>query len=523
MKKIIQVLTAGLVVAGLMAACIPAFEPEIDVRYNLRAEKSSTNYSISVSSTTPPNTALQVQSASGGYPQRIILSVDDSATSNTSNFDIDAQNKIPGLSIHLLTSSAPYTLYTEVEPALDYSAYPVSKNEVELVMPFNDSVLASTATEYLVVKLDPAKVTFNGGAGRLNRDGDSRPGEAEEDAYFFIYTNITEPTGYSGAQYTTPSPGIPYYFGTISGYSLTGPFLTQGGSSLAVQGFTIDTTLSGTPNAEFKEEDLIKAFRFEKFYPAEGVWKPLAPSTQTFNPTSGTLTISFGADAPGARDIVRYMIDPYLIVSSKKAGGDRGTTIRASYDQSANTDRNGNISKNAWVYLGPFDNPSPTTPNLTIKNATLLTADPTLTVSGFRGNYFIDLEVDISNPGGTPFNQVLNLDTLRTSGNIRVFQKTAIDGASNYNGEVEAEIRIDPSKITMLSGTKFRVYLPANYAPTRVSPTSGNFGNLELRIYNVVLNFNQGSASGTSATAYFFKPNGGVDDTGAYRFEVKFL
>jgi hypothetical protein len=524
MKKIIQVLTAGLLVAGLLAACAPAFEPDLDVSYNLRGETSSTDYGITVSSNTANNATLQVQPASGGYPQRIILQVADTKTSNSINFDIGAGDQIPGLSIHLLLKAATqYTLYNEVDPALNYSAYPIAKNQVELVMPFNDSILTSTATKHLIVKLDPTKVTFNGGKGRLNRDGDSRAGEAEEDAQYFYYTNVTPPVGYGGLPYTTfgPNDGIEYYTGTIIGYNLNGTFLTYGGPTLAVRDFGIDSSLSGTPFAEFRAEDLVKAFRFEKFSPATGVWQPLIPIGQNFTAGVGTstLNISFGADAPQSREIVRYMIDPYLIVSSKKAGGDdRGTIIRASYDQFKYAAKNGSISENDWEeYLGPFDNPSPNElPYLTINGATLLTAAPSIGVSGARGNYFIDLTVDTHPPSGAVDDPKLDIDTLQNRGNIRIFQKS---GAA-YNGKVMAEVSIDSTKITLLSGTRFRIYLPANYAPLIGPPA----GNLEIRIANVTLGFTQGTSPVVSKTAYFFLPNGGsvnVDDTGAYRFEVK--
>ncbi|MDR1278930.1 MAG: hypothetical protein LBK02_09270 [Treponema sp.] len=515
MKKIIQVLTAGLLAAGLLAACAPAFEPDIDERYNLQGERSSTDYGIRVSQVTAETDTLQVQPASNGYPQRIILQVADTnpLTNNSINFDIGAGNQIPGLSIHLLTAATQYTLYNEVDPALNYSAYSIAKNQVELVMPFNDSILTSTATKHLIVKLDPTKVTFNGGKGRLNRDNDSRPGEAEEDAQYFYYTNVTPPVGYGGQPYTTfgPNDGLRYYTGTIANPAFSGDFPSQGGPSLAVSSFTIDSSLSGTPNTEFRADDLVKAFRFEKFYPAEGVWRPLKPTSQTFN--TGTLTISFGADNPTSRDIARYMIDPYLIVSSKKAGGDnRGTTIRGSYNQSIYTGANGSISKDDWTYLGPFDSPSTPSRSLSIASAALLTAPPSITVSGFRGNYFIDLTVNTSGTG--VFDPVLDIVTLRNKGNIRIFQKKA----AAYNGDVVAELTIDPQKITLLSGNQFRIYLPADYAPLSGTPA----GNLEVRIANVILNFKQGSSSGTPTTAYFFQPNGSVDETGAYRFEVKF-
>jgi hypothetical protein len=518
MKKIIQVLIAGLLVAGLLAACAPAFEPDLNVRYNLQEERSSTSYGITVTSNTAPGATLRVQPASGGYPQRIILQVADTKTTDSINFDIGAGNQIPGLSIHLLTAATQYSLYNEVDPALNYSAYSIAENQVELVMPFNDSILTSTATKYLIVKLDPTKVTFNGGKGRLNRDGDSRPGEAEEDALYFYYTNVTEPVGYTGTGYTAPTAtqGIRYYTNTIA-LPTTVSFPVFGGPTLSADTFAIDGSLSGTPNAEFRAEDLVKAFRFEKFSPVTGVWQPLIPTGQNFNSTTGGLTITFGADAPQARDIVRYVIDPYLIVSSKKAGGDnRGTTIRASYDQSIYAAKDGKISKNAWQYLGPFDN-SPAIPYLTIDTATLLTTAPLKSVSGSRGNYFIDLKVNINSPGGTVHNEVLNIDTLRNRGNIRIFQKSG--EASGHGGDVMAEVSIDPTKITLLSPTEFRIYLPANYAPL----TTPNKGNLEIRIINVTLGFNLNSSNGASTTAHFFRPNGGsVDDTGAYRFEVKF-
>jgi hypothetical protein len=528
MKKIIQVLTAGLLVAGLLAACAPAFEPDLDVSYNLQGERSSTDYGITVSSNTANNATLQVQPASGGYPQRIILEVADSnsKTTDSVNFDIGAGNQIAGLSIHLLTSASDqYTLYNEVDPPLNYNAYPVTENQVELVMPFNDPILGSTTTnptnnptKYLIVKLDPTKVTFNGGKGRLNRDGDSRPGEAEEDAHYFYFTNITAPAGYTGSTaYAAPHQGIQYYTNTITPPASVS-FPVFGGSTLSVDTFAIDGSLSGTPNAEFRAEDLVKAFRFEKFSPVTGVWQPLIPTGQSFNSTTGGLTITFGADAPQPRDIVRYVIDPYLIVSSKKAGGDnRGTTIRASYDQSIYAAANGSISKSDWEYLGPFDN-SPAIPYLTINGATLLTASPGINASGSRGNYFIDLKVNINSPGGTVHNEVLNIDTLRNRGNIRIFQKSG--KASGYGGDVMAEVSIDPTKITLLSPTDFRIYLPANYAPL----TTPDKGNLEIRIINVTLGFNLNSSNGASTTAHFFRPNGGgtADETGSYCFEVKF-
>jgi hypothetical protein len=76
-------------------------------------------------------------------------------------------------------------LINKVGSGLAYSAYPVAKNKVELQLPFNETELqsASSPTSRLILKLDPTQVTFNDGRGKLNTDGDTKPGEAEEDFF----------------------------------------------------------------------------------------------------------------------------------------------------------------------------------------------------------------------------------------------------------------------------------------------------------------------------------------------------
>jgi hypothetical protein len=450
--------------------------------------------------------------------------VTDSSTSNGSNFDISG-DQIPGLTIHSLSAGADqYTLYTE-SAALAYKAYPVAIDQVELVMPFNDPALTTNRSTFLLVKLDPATVTFNGKNGKLNRDGDSTPGEAEEDAVYLYYTGVTQAAGDTAAPFTAPATGMSYYPGIISGYGPSGDFLTKGGNTLTITGFTVTAALHSAPTTVFDAATLIQAYVFQKYDRSAGTWNPLTPVSQSF--ATGALTITFGNDAPGNRDIVRYIVDPYRIVANVKAGGANGTTIRASYNQDRYKNKSGNISRSRveWNYLGPFDNPAPNaTPSLRIDSVTAInsTTAPGLQVAGLKGNYYLDLEVRVDPTGTgitTPQNQTLDIASLTAKGNIRVFQKEA--NSDNYGGDVLKEISIDPAKITLISGTQFRIYLPGDYTRVPDFNTPPNIGNLEIRIYNVSLNFRKDTIdTGDSATAYFFKPNGGVDETGVYRFEV---
>lgn len=527
MKRIFRLLTAGLIGAGLFAACTPPFEPDLNERYNLQSEKSGADLGITVSSVTAAAAALEVQPAAGsGYPQRIVLQVNSAKTSNTSNFDIGADKKIKGLSIFPLKAGVDArTLYEEVGSGLDYTAYPVAKNQVELQLPFNETELqaASSPTSWLILKLDPAALTFNGGKGKLNADGDTLPGEAEEDFAALYYTGVKPATG----TYPAPNPGMVYANTAIVNYGTTpdNDFLNYGGSSLELSGFSVPAQVSSTPAAHFTASTLIKAYRFEKFNRNTGDWAPLVPDTglSTFDTGTGKLTIRFStADAPGAFDIVRYMVDPYLIVAGIKAGGDQGTTLRGSYNQFLNKSKDGTVTADAWSYTNVMDTTPVASPYLTITGAVALTGTPTLAVSGAYRSYYLDLGVGVTFSGTVNANStVLDLASLQqaassgaaaspaTQSTIRIFQ---MNGSDSTTSKIIKEISFDRSRIELKSPTEFRIHLPQDY----VNYSSGAY--LEIHIINAKAAF---MSIAESKTATFFKPNGAVDYTGAYRFRVK--
>jgi hypothetical protein len=80
------------------------------------------------------------------------------------------------------------------------------------------------------------------------------------------------------------------------------------------------------------------------------------------------------------------------------------------------------------------------------------------------------------------------------------------------DGKIVKEISFDRGRIELKSPTEFRIHLPRDY----VNYKSGAY--LEIHIINVKAAFLSGVESKTAA---FFKPNGAVDYTGAYRFRVK--
>jgi hypothetical protein len=536
MKQFFRLILAGLAAAGLFAACTPPFEPDLSESYNLQSEKSSTDLSIRVVGESLGNT-YYVQPPAGspehGYPERFRVQVN--SDSGTINFDIGPDKKIKGLSIFPLKAGTDnYTLYEEIGPGLAYTAQPVAKNKVELALPFNEPELqpGSTPTSYLLLKLDPTQVTFNGGRGKLNTDGDTLPGEAEEDAYYAYFTAVQPKTGPS---YAAPSlgrryndntevvtPGTPYP-------ALPGnDFLNYGGAAFELRGFRVPSTVSATPYAHFTAGKLIQAYRFEKFNRVTGTWAPLPiDSSSSFDTTNGALTIRFAAaGAPGAFDIVRYMVDPYKITADIKAGGSRGTTLRSDYKQFLNSGTGGIITDTDWTYSNVMD--SQTTPNpwLTIFDATALDVTPNnLAVSGGYRSYYLELELranysGVVNPGTT----LADLESLRQAAsagtaqsgarqsNIRIFQVNGTGAPSTDTGKIIKEINFDRSRIELTSPVKFRIYLPADY----VNYSSGAY--LEVHIINAKATFMSGAES---KTATFFKPNGALDYTGAYRFRVK--
>jgi hypothetical protein len=536
MKNFIRSITAGLVVAGLLAACAPAFEPDLDVSYNLQKERSAVGKNIiTVKSDSVSNTPLDIQPASGGYPQRIVLEVEgtEATLDDKINFDIE-NNKIPGLSIHSLTDAATdYAPFTE-SAALDYNAYPIAKNQVELVMPFNEAFLTTNHSTLLLVKLDPSQVTFNGKNVKLNQDGDSEPGEAEEDAGYFYYTNVQAPANYTGVAFAAPTKGVLRGDATITGYdSLTPKVSASGGVTLEIGPFAVASkggyvSYSATPRAVFDASTLINAYKFQKYAPSTDTWNDLSP-TPAFDTNTGTLSITFSSSAPGVQDLVRYLIDPYRIAANIKVGA---AEIRADYNQYLYKDKEGKISlpSDDWTYLDPFDkdSPNPATPYLKIVTATTLGSPPSLQVEGSRGNYYLDLTVDypvLANTGITSAeNQKLNIASLTAEGNIKVFQRKGKSG--NSGGDLVKEIEIDPSKITLKSANEFRLYLPEDYTKRTDEDSGIQVGNLEIRIYRgVSLSFRKDTPdTGDEVTAYFFRPNpdtGKFDATGSYRFEVK--
>jgi hypothetical protein len=534
MKRIFQLLTAGLISAGLFAACTPPFEPDLSEQYNLQSEYSSADLGITVSNVSALNADLEVQPVDGsGYPRRITLQVNSSKTSDTSNFDIGTDKKIKGLSIFPLKAGADnYTLYEEVGSGLAYQAYAIAKNQVELQLPFNETELqpASSPTSYLILKLDPVQLSFNGGKGKLNTDGDAQPGEAEEDAFYLYYTNV-KPA--AGASYTAPTMGrryanIPTDKVTYAATPDTN-FLNYGGAVLKLGPFSVPAGVSATPNAHFTASTLIKAYRFEKFNRNTGTWAPLVPAAAAdadFDTSTGELTIKFSAaDAPAAFDIVRYMVNPYLIVADIKAGGDKGTTLRGSYDQSGNNSSAKTITDDEWAYTSVMDT-NPASPYLTINGATVLNTTPSLAVIGDYRSYYLDLAVVVQNPSGTvnTDSTVLDLASLRqaasagtaqtpaTQSNIRIFQVNGTGNPNTDTGKLIREIAFDRSRIELKSPAEFRIHLPQDY----VNYESNAY--LEVHIINAKAAFQDNI---TSKTATFFKPNGAVDYTGSYRFRVK--
>jgi hypothetical protein len=528
MKEIFRLILTGLVTAGLFSACVPPFEPELNERYNLQSEKSSTDLGITVSALSSTNAALVVQPQTGMdvYPQRITLKVDTSDPLTTANFDIGTDKKIKGLSIYPLKAvTDSYTLYEEAGSGLAYTAYPIGKNQVELLLPFTEAELKQSAspTSWLVLKLDPTQVTFNGGKGKLNTDGDTLPGEAEEDFFALYYTNV-RPT--ATGTYSAPTQGMKYINTAratpwVTTGALASNFLNYGGSSLDISGFSIDNSLAASAhNTPFDSAGLVKAYRFEKFDRQTGNWKPLIPENPAF--TAGVLTLRFGADAPGPLDIVRYMVDPYLIVANIKAGGPKGATLRASYNQFLHK----TIGETEWRYSNVMDTNPASIPYLTINNAVALTTTPSasLSVRGEYRSYYIDLTVTVNNPGIAPSDVLLDLESLRqaagagtgtgtgqtaaTQSNIRIFQ---MNGMSS-SGSIIREISFDRSRIELKGPAEFRIHLPQDY---------GNYSDnayLEIHIINAKAAFRAGAETKTAA---FWKPNGTVDYTGSYRFRVK--
>jgi hypothetical protein len=532
MKRIFRLIISGLVTAGLFAACVPPFEPELNEQYNLQSEKISADLGITVSSVSSltANLVAQPQPNMDVYPQRITLQVTSAETSNTANFDIGADKKIKGLSIYPLKAAADnYTLYEEVGPGLDYTAYPIAKNQVELLLPFTEAELQQGAnpTSWLIIKFDPAQLSFNGGKGKLNTDGDTLPGEAEEDFFALYYTNVRPDTA---GTYPAPVSGMKYFStagpSPVTVGSLSTDFLNYGGASVDISGFSIATGLTApaADNTPFNAADLISAYRFEKFNRQTGEWKALVPENPSF--ANGVLTLNFGAgDAPGPLDIVRYMVDPYLIVSTAKAGGAaKGAVLRASYNQFLHKA----VGNNAWTYSPVMDvrSPSPSIPYLTITGATDLTTTPTLSVKGAYRSYYIDLSVQVNNaPGIIADSTLLDLNSLRqaasagtgtgtgqtaaTQSNIRIFQ---VNGNA-VNSEIIREISFDRGRIELKSPEEFRIHLPQDY---------GNYEGysfLEIHIINASATYKTATETHT-ATFCMPGPNP-VDCTGSYRFRVR--
>ncbi|MDR1588503.1 MAG: hypothetical protein LBS57_13700 [Treponema sp.] len=529
MKRIFQLIITGLVTAGLFAACVPPFEPELNERYNLQSEKSGADLGITVSSVTAAAAPLivQPQTDMAAYPQRIILQVATSKTANTSNFDIGtADKKIKGLSIYPLKAGTDnYTLYVEGDTALDYTAYPIGKNQVELQLPFTEADLkpAANPTSWLILKFDPIQVTFNGGKGKLNTDGDTLPGEAEEDFFALYYTNV-RPAAAAG--YPAPTQGMKYANTlTVTAGTIDSDFLHYGGSSVKISGFSIPTSLAaGAYNTPFDPADLIKAYRFEKFDRQTGNWKPLVPGNPAF--TAGVLTLNFSTgDAPEPLDIVRYMVDPYLIVSTARAGGlTNGTTLRASYNQFLHK----TIGDASWTYSNVMDTNPASTPYLTIPGVTALATTPTISVSGAYRSYYVDLTVVVNGATVVANSTLLDLDSLRQAAsagtgmgtgqtaaarsNIRIFQVNGTGNPGATTGKIIREISFDRGRIELKSPTEFRIHLPRDYG----NYSSGAY--LEIHIINASATFRSGIDTKTAA---FWKPNGAVDHTGSYRFRVK--
>jgi hypothetical protein len=493
---------AGLALAAVLAACAPAFEPELSEDFSRRAEQTA-QYFFRVQAS---GTNLTLQPDNNYVPQTITITTtayettSPGTTSTDFNLYIDpalTEKNIPGLGLYPVIGGAedgstPITHNTAVP--LKYIATYATRNTVVLRIPFNERT--SITTKKVALVLDPAVVSFNGaGNHRLNMDGNTEYGQAD-DIFIKYYSvlgntvvtpNITAPTDEPAGYYALP----PQYIGTVAGTTgspleLTAPSITgpttateavwvAGGNKLVIEGLSDFTPSTGDPtfhpgsggsaagpkNGNFDKEIISKGYKFQKFDYEKKEWVDVSFTVgdidTTNNYTDGAFVVTF-AESSKAYDMFRYSVNPYEIVEKNAVLGYRH---RLSYDSSL-----GFSTWDGFDWIGGEWDQNHT--DLSVMVNYSATADQyyeftagdfsALDLAGIQGRQFITVTISESSiPSREPGSLYFDTGTL-TAKNVTVVRE--------YNGAATddraAALPLTDADLVSIGRNEFRIYLPAD-------------------------------------------------------------
>jgi hypothetical protein len=479
--KRFNVFLGALLTAVVIAACAPAFEPGLETNYTRQKENTALRYFQISLATTP---VLTVQPSSGTIDTQTIvidtnaffLATGASDTLEGFNLVIDeTTKKIPGLEVYTVEGTSGSAMVRH-QTALAYTAVPTDRDTVELRLPFTRNVVS---TDTVVLVVDPATVRFNG-EGKLNTDGDTEPGESEEDIYIeylavtdnpaIITSGGTPLTAVTGMFYMPPvgnaltPPTAPSTTGIATA---TERLSVVGGTKLQIGTFADNAGSNGN----FDGAALTRAYKFQRFDHAAKNWVDVTP-TGDLNTTTGVLTLTF--PAASLYDFYRYQVDLYQIVEKDAV---QNYKHRVSYDQKKGY-ASGTGVAGAWTILG-FTTDDSTTPVL-LPSGTYIAVP-----GGIAGQYYLD--VTVPNISGGNYDADLIASTL-TPANIQVvyYELGPSDPSTNSYGEVA----LTDASFEKLGPREFRIKMPSSFAPSSVSTARAS-----IWIHDVQISYTTGSGS----------------------------
>jgi hypothetical protein len=512
MKRSINVFLGALLTAVVIAACAPAFEPELGTNYTRQTENTKERYFTIVatdnfSSDTPPGpSSLTVQPTTGTIEyQRIRITTTATILRDGSNTDANAfnlyidpnlvENNIPGIGVYPVSGVSVATDPVTHGAALPYTAVPTGKNTVELFLPLKEDTLGlavpggTTKSNQIVLIADPDTVRFNGD-GRLNSDEDIVLGEGasngNEDVYLEYFTvsnnvsasiTLSNPLTSNGKVHEPPVGNELTTPATFTYPAAGGGIGATGGTKLNLDTFS-DTV--GKSNNFGEAIALIKAaYKFERFNHTSESWEPYEPVSALWD-SGGTGYIELTFPAARLYDFFRYQVNPYQIVEKSAL---LGYIHRAGYDQNAGfgADVSGTFTPGAWAYVSVGGNnviTNDAAPNdLPFPLPAIAATD--ISLGGVPGGYYID--VALASIGGVT-DQDLDAGSL-TAGNFQVVYLENGTDTGPY-GIVD----LTNAVFEKLGAQKFRIKLPASFL--RVDNINAT---IHLRIHNVTTSYKKGA------------------------------
>jgi hypothetical protein len=508
MKRSIHVFLGALLTAIFLAACAPAFEPELGTDYTRQQEETEKRYfTIAITSPAPsalpPNLReLKVQPASGAITDQVIR-IDTTAyvfgsTTGNGNFNlvIGEDGTIPGIGVYTVSeASSSEGTWGHGTTSLGYTAVYIDKNTVELHLPFPGGPDNTVKKDRVIFIADADAVRFNG-EGRLNMDRDTVTGEGNskgfEDNYFEYFhvldnTLVTPsltvtPVG-DGNREIWPSANTLSVPNSPDSTDTTLAYIWEVGGTKLVLG-----TFSDTAGEEdnFSETALTNAFRFQKFDHAGKTWVT-ASHTGSLDKDTGKLTLTFSTGS-ALYDVYRYQVRLYDIAEQNPVYGYIHRASYISYDATKDPNAgftNANGTAGAWTVL-----PSNAVVNRPNKDAARIEFVPVTSTTGFSATpggdtssgYYIDVEIP-NTSGSTNQDAVVDPATI-TATNIKAFYNPT--SSSFAYGQLYEEIALTDASFEKrtTNSRAFRINLPATFKPSNDSN-----GRVQVRIHGVEMSY----------------------------------